>query len=152
VQEMFNKDLIDMHVAVKDEQQLFDLIGIRLIEKNMAKLGYISGLEKRELAYPTGLQFPDLPLALPHVDPEYIQQPFIYVVRNNCQINVKQMGDSAEMKSANFLFLGLKDGAKQPELLAKIMQAFQDGKFVEQYVDTDSNDGMYQLLISKFGE
>ena len=115
---MFHEDLIDLKVSVSDEQELFDLIGMRAIEKGFANLGYISGLEKRELSYPTGLKFPDIPVALPHVDPKYIKKPFIYVARNEKPVAVKQMGDSAEMKAANFLFLGLKDGAQQPKLLA----------------------------------
>ena len=147
---MFNSNLIDLNTSVSDEQELFDLVGMRAIEKGFANLGYISGLEKRELSYPTGLTFPDMPIALPHVDPKYIKKPFIYVARNNRPIDVKQMGDSAKMRTSNFLFLGLKDGAKQPELLAEIMAAFQNQDFVSAFLETDNVEEMYKLLSNKF--
>ena len=147
---MFHEDLIDLKVYVSDEQELFDLIGMRAIEKGFANLGYISGLEKRELSYPTGLKFPDIPVALPHVDPKYIKKPFIYVARNEKPVAVKQMGDSAEMKAANFLFLGLKDGAQQPKLLAEIMAAFQNQQFVNSFLKANDSKEMYNLLSNKF--
>ncbi|WP_257966073.1 PTS sugar transporter subunit IIA, partial [Lactobacillus gasseri] len=152
MQNMFDKNLIDLNASVFDEQELFDLVGMRVIEKGIANLGYISGLEKRELSYPTGLKFPDIPIALPHVDPRYIKKPFIYVVRNNRPIDVKQMGDSAKMQTSNFLFLGLKDGAKQPQLLAEIMAAFQSQEFVSAFSNTSNVEDMYSLLSKKFAE
>lgn len=152
MQDMFKLELIDLNVSVSDEQELFDLVGTKVIEKGFANLGYISGLEKRELSYPTGLKFPEIPVALPHVDPKYIKRAFIYVARNDKPIDVKQMGDSAEMKASNFLFLGLKDGSEQPKLLAKIMAAFQNKQFVSAFLSANSNEAMYNLLSNKFTE
>ena len=62
------------------------------------------------------------------------------------------MGDSADMQSSNFLFLGLKDGAKQPKLLAEIMAAFQNKQFVSAFRNADDKEAMYNLLTNKFAE
>ncbi|EMC30940.1 PTS sugar transporter subunit IIA [Streptococcus mutans] len=152
INEMFRKDLIDLDVTVSDEAQLFDLIGMRVIESGVAELGYITGLEKRELFYPTGLQFPEISVAFPHVDSQYIKEPFIYIARNNSVLNVRQMGDAAEMSTRDFLFLGIKDGAKQPQLLANMMAAFQDSEFVNKFKNTTINEEMYNLVINSFEE
>ncbi|MCV3321962.1 PTS sugar transporter subunit IIA [Pediococcus ethanolidurans] len=150
--QMFNIDLINLNVDVDDEQQLFDFIGSDAIEKNFAKLGYISGLEKRELSYPTGLQFPDIPIALPHVDSKYIDKPFIYVARTTKILEVKQMGDGRKMSTNNFLFLGIKNASKQPELLAHMMNAFQNKEFVQAFLEVDSNEQMFKLMNTTFIE
>lgn len=147
---MFYRNLIDLNISVKTEEQLFDLIGSRAIQLNFAYLGYISNLEKRELSYPTGLKFPQISLALPHVDPQYVNNPFIYVARTDQPLKLKQMGDSSEMTANNFLFLGLKNGERQPELLAQIISAFQDKNFVKQFKETKSTEDMLQLLEKKF--
>ncbi|KRN65031.1 pts system, galactitol-specific iia component [Pediococcus cellicola] len=139
-----------MNVDVEDEQQLFDFIGSDAIEKNFAKLGYISGLEKRELSYPTGLQFPDIPIALPHVDSKYIGKPFIYIARTKKVLKVRQMGDGREMSTNNFLFLGIKNASKQPELLAHMMNAFQNKEFVQTFLKIDSNEQMLNLMNTTF--
>lgn len=147
---MFYQDLIDLNIAVNTEEQLFDLVGTRVIDHNYANLGYISNLEKRELAYPTGLEFAEIALALPHVDPQYVRRPFIYLARTVSSLKLKQMGDGSEMTAKNFWFLGLQKGEKQPELLAKIIAAFQDQHFVEQFKKTEDTQNMLQLVEARF--
>ena len=56
------------------------------------------------------------------------------------------------MQTSNFLFLGLKDGAKQPQLLAEIMAAFQSQEFVSAFSNTSNVEDMYSLLSKKFAE
>ncbi len=60
------------------------------------------------------------------------------------------MGDGSDISAQNFLFLGLKNGEKQPELLAKIIAAFQDQNFVEQFQKTKDSQNMLQLVEAKF--
>lgn len=150
VEKMFNQNLIDLDSSVQNEQQLFDLVGMRLIEKGYAHLGYISGLEKREISYPTGLKFPNVSMALPHVDTKYIKKPFIYVIRNKQPIDIKQMANAVKMHSSNFFFLGLTDGSKQPKLLSDILAAFQTKAFVDKFIRTSDSAEMYKLLTNKF--
>lgn len=146
--EMFNEQLIDLNTKCSDENELFNLIGERLIKKGLAKPNYISGLKKRENEYPTGLIFPKISIALPHVDSVYIKTPFIYIVRNESEISVRQMGDSQQMKTRYFWFLGIKDAKKQPDLLAKLMDLFQNANFVEKFVGVSDSHGMYNMLIN----
>lgn len=147
---MFYSELIDLSIDVNSELQLFDLIGSRVIDSKFAKLGYISSLEKREISYPTGLKFENISLALPHVDSAYIDKPFIYIARTKHPLSLKQMGDSIDMEASNFLFLGIKDSRKQPELLAKIMNAFQDKEFANKFLCTNNETVMYKLVNKKF--
>ncbi|WEV37242.1 PTS sugar transporter subunit IIA [Lactobacillus sp. ESL0677] len=147
---MFYENLIDLNVSVSTEEQLFDLVGLRTINLKYANLGYITSLEKRELSYPTGLKFPKISLALPHVDPQYVKRPFIYIARTNQPLKLRQMGDNAEITANDFLFLGLKNGKKQPELLSQIISAFQDENFVGQFKEINTAEKMLQLVERKF--
>lgn len=149
---VFYQKLIDLNISVETEEQLFDLVGSRAIKLDFARIGYISNLEKRELSYPTGLKFPQVSLALPHVDPQYVEKPFIYIGRTIKPLKLKQWGDNADMDANDFLFLGLKNGSKQPELLAQIISAFQDKDFVKLYMDTRNTKDMLQIVKNKFKE
>jgi PTS system galactitol-specific IIA component len=144
---MIRKELIDLSVDAEDELELFDFVGLTTYKKGFSKLGYISSLERRELSYPTGLQFPKITIALPHVDSKYIEEPFIFVVRNKKMIDVKQMGDKKKLKTQYFLFLGIKNGTNQPKLLSNLMALFQDEVFVEKFLKVNTNQKMYTLLI-----
>lgn len=147
---MFYQNLIDLNISVKTEEELFDLVGSRLIKLDFANLGYIANLEKREISYPTGLKFSNISLALPHVDPQYVKQPFIYIARTTENLVLKQMGDCSEMTAQNFLFLGLKNGEKQPELLAQIMSAFQNTEFVNNYKNANTVNSILELTKKQF--
>ncbi|MFT8727774.1 MAG: PTS sugar transporter subunit IIA [Liquorilactobacillus ghanensis] len=144
---MFCEDLIDLSIDVNDEQELFDFVGMITYKKGVSRLGYISSLEKRESAYPTGLQFPMITLALPHVDSKYVNKPFIFVGKTKKNLKIKQMGDSKDLKTNYFLFLGIKNGKDQPKLLANLMQSFQNENFVKEFVKKDSKCEMYSFLV-----
>jgi PTS system galactitol-specific IIA component len=149
---MFYPKFINLDIEVNNEQQLFDLVGTGVIESKFANSGYISGLKERELVYPTGLQFAELSIALPHVDSKYILRPFIYVARNKVDIKVRQMGDGRDMKTKNFLFLGLKDSTKQPKLLANIISSLQNSEFVNSFLSTNEETEMLKLLQETFNK
>jgi PTS system galactitol-specific IIA component len=149
---MFNSDLINLSANVANSEELFEFIGKDAQKKGYANTGYVDGLKIRENKYPTGLIFPTLNLALPHVDPEYVNKPFIYVVRTTQSIDWRQMGDTKPMTSNNFLFLGIKEPSKQVGLLAQIIAAFQDTNFVTQFLASKTQDMMLALLQEKFSK
>ncbi len=147
---MFNKDLMNLQVRAKSADQLFDFVGRDVQEKGFVNEGYIEVVKEREVNYPTGLVFPNIELALPHVDPQYICKPFIYVVRNTQSLNWKQMGDSKEMKACYFLFLGIKEPKKQVGLLSSIIAAFKDEIFITNFKKVVTPEEMIALLVNKF--
>lgn len=147
---MFDKDSVNLHVDASNSTELFELVGQDAQDKGFANPGYIAGLERRESKFPTGLIFPDIQLALPHVDPEFVKQPFIYVARTVRPLSWLQMGDSKPMDTDRFMFLGIKEPSKQVGLLSSIIAAFQDENFVTTFKAASSENEMVNLLVKKF--
>ncbi|RXT58458.1 PTS sugar transporter subunit IIA [Lacticaseibacillus chiayiensis] len=147
---MFSKGLIDLSNQSTSSRQLFDSVASVAHKKGYARKDYGKGLMDREVKFPTGLMFPSLTIALPHVDPEFVLKPFIYVVKTNAPIKWKQMGDMKPMSTSNFLFLGIKEPSKQVGLLAQIMSAFKDQEFVNEFLKTTDPGNMYRLLSDQF--
>ncbi|MDB1566050.1 MULTISPECIES: PTS sugar transporter subunit IIA [Lactobacillaceae] len=147
---MFTKDLVNLNVNATDANELFNLVGEDAHAKGYANADYVEGLKKREQSYPTGLIFQNLELAIPHVDPEYVVKPFIYVARTTKPIAWLQMGDSKEMSTKNFLFLGIKEPQKQVGLLSAIIASFQDADFISDFISATDADSMTELLKAKF--
>ena len=147
---MFNKELVNLSINASSSDELFDFVGKDAQSKGFANSGYIEGLKKREAAYPTGLIFPNLQLALPHVGPEFVAKPFIYTARTTNSLEWLQMGDEKPMRTSNFLFLGIKEPSKQVGLLAAIIAAFKDEDFIKAFLAADTNEAMEKLLVNKF--
>lgn len=145
-QEMFREDLITLHIKANDEIQLFEQTASTLLAKRMVKKSYLVGLNEREAAFPTGLMTKYLNIALPHCDTKHIEMPFVYVARLDQSVTVKQMGDSANMETKDFFFLGIKNPAEQVGLLQALMDLFMKEDFVHSYKKADNSHSIYQLI------
>lgn len=150
VVEMLDERLIDLNVTSITEVELFEKVGLALKDLGFVNDGYINGIKERESKFPTGLITPYLNIALPHSDTQYIENPFIYVVRLDEPVSVKQMGDNQEMEVKHLFFLGIKEPSKQVGLLSMLMSLFQDEKFVTEFKNTNTTKEVYQLLLNNF--
>ncbi|MGT2755101.1 PTS sugar transporter subunit IIA [Streptococcus ovis] len=145
-QNMLQSNLIWLDCQASNHEELFQIIGKELKNQEYVTDHYVSSLLERERRFPTGLKTKFLNIALPHTDPDVIEEPFIFVVRNNQPIMMLQMGDNSETPCKNFLFLGIKDPKSQVGLLAKMMEIFSQESVVKEFIRTTSKADMYQLL------
>ncbi|EOH95609.1 hypothetical protein UAW_01958 [Enterococcus haemoperoxidus ATCC BAA-382] len=152
MKEMFQPDLIDLDVEVRNEEELFELVAKRLQAAGYVKNGYLEGIKSREKNFPTGLITEYLNIALPHSDTEYIERPFIYVARTTKPIKVKQMGDNQEMEVRDLFFLGIKEPSKQVGLLQELMVLFQNEAFVSTLNATTENEELFNLFMKQWEE
>lgn len=146
LKEMFSTELCDLNVFVNNEDELFEIVANRLFDKGFVNENYLSGLKKRERNFPTGLITQYLNIALPHSDTIYIEKPFVYIVRLNEPIQVKQMGDNQDMSVKDLLFLGIKEPTGQVGLLQNIMTLFMDESFVSAYINEKKEKELIKLI------
>ncbi|MTD40447.1 PTS sugar transporter subunit IIA [Erwinia sp. CPCC 100877] len=152
IKTMIQPTLIDLQVSVQNEEELFEVIAKRLYEQGYVNDGYLAGIKARERVFPTGLITEYLNLALPHSDVEYIERPFIYIVRTIHPIRVRQMGDNQEMEVRDVFFLGIKEPARQVGLLQELMILFQKAAFVAEFQATASKDEVFALMTKQWEE
>lgn len=152
IRKMFQEELISLSEHATNEPELFEKCANRLFQQGFVNENYKKGLLKREENFPTGLMTQYLNIAIPHSDTCYINKPFIYVVRTNNLITVKQMGDNQEIKVRDFLFLGINEPSKQVGLLQFLMELFQDESFVKAFKFTNDEKSMYHLFEKKIIE
>ena len=148
--EMFKEELVSINVEVDSEEQLFSYVAKKLKEGRYVKDSYLEGITKREEEFPTGLITKNLNIALPHSDPEHIREPFIYVVRINNNVTVKQMGDNQEMKVKDFFFLGIKEPSGQVGVLQSLMNLFMNDDFVKEYIEAQSQEEIFNTIKKYF--
>lgn len=144
---LFNVELIDLNLSAETEEELFHVVSDRLLSKGLVNSGYLNGIIEREKQFATGLITQHLNIALPHSDTKYIEKPFVYIVRLNNPVTVKQMGDNQIMDTKDLLFLGIKEPTKQVGLLAGLMELFMNEDFVNEYINTESEQDLYELII-----
>lgn len=144
---MFDQNLVRLDTEAKDKTELFQQVAQQLERHGFVNEDYLIGITERENNFPTGLITQHLNIALPHSDPQYIKQPFVYVVRLKEAITVNQMGDNQAMKVKDFFFLGIKEPSKQVGLLQTFMTLFMDQEFVKRYEESKSETAVHQLFM-----
>lgn len=148
--EMLHQETIFLDIDADNNDQLFEQVGARLKKLGYVKDSYVDALKKREKEFPTGLQTKFLPIALPHVDPENINKPFIAAVRNSKAIHMQQMGSNEDMTVQYFFFLGITDSSHQVILLQKFMQLLQSKDFADGLTSQKDQKGMFNFLNKAF--
>lgn len=149
-EDMLHEDTIFLDIDAENSGQLFEQVGAKLESLGYAKDSYIIALKEREKEFPTGLVTKFLPIALPHVDPENINRPFIAAVKNSKSIHMLQMGSNEDMETQYFFFLGITDSSHQVILLQKFMELLRDEKFANGLTSQDNPKGMYEFLTKAF--
>lgn len=145
--DVFKTDLIDVNITVNDEIELFNYASKKLLEKSLVKTGYATALAKREEEFPTGLMTKNFNIAIPHANPENINSPFIYILRLTKPITVKQMADKEKIKVKDVFILGIKDGQKQVNVLAALMNLFVNDAFAKDFLAATTSKEIYSSVI-----
>ena len=150
--ELFDQKLIFWNVEAVDRADLYQKIAAKLKETGVVKESYFAALSQREEEFPTGLKTNFLPIALPHANPENVNQAFIAVVKTANDIAMKQMGTNEDMQTKNFFFLGITAEKQdlQVKLLQRFMQLMNDQKFVEDFTKLQNPHDVYQFLVERF--
>ncbi|GGC93806.1 PTS sugar transporter subunit IIA [Enterococcus wangshanyuanii] len=146
-------ELVDIYEEEDDQAVFFSHLSAKLLELGYVDEEYLHALLKREAEYPTGLKTATLNVAIPHTDPQYIKQPFIYIIKLKTPVTFGEMGTDNVFLKAEYAFcLGFDKGEDQLVLLQNLMAMFMDQLFMERLeIETDKKK-MFDLVINYFNK
>lgn len=87
------EDLIFLNVPGKDRDEVLQNIAQRLVEKGVVKPTFPAALLEREAEYPTGLELGEINIAIPHSNPEHINEIAVAVAVPQNPVIFRDMGD-----------------------------------------------------------
>jgi len=124
------------HTAVGGESSegVLRELGTYAVERGYASEGYAEALLDREAEFPTGLSIPTAPLdvAIPHADPEYVEESAVVLALPGDPIRFRSMDDPKETVEAGVIMLLLiEDGEAYTTLLSNLSNLFQSPAFPE---------------------
>lgn len=129
-------------------ETLFQDIVPRLVEAGVANSSLTSALIEREKAYPTGLNFGHVEVALPHADPDHVNRAGVLLVRHTAPIAFGAMGEpNVTVAAKASLWPIVIDAQEQLELLGRLIALLQDETQADILINGDS-DAALALLQS----
>lgn len=132
--EIINTDLTFVDLDVSNQEELFGAMGGRLEELGYVRDSFIDAVAARERRFPTGLDLGDAAVAIPHTDPEHVNENAIAIANLVRPIPFRQMGSTEEENcwvQAKLIIMLAIHGGNYIEVLQRVIQSIQDPEVVK---------------------
>lgn len=148
ISNLVQKELIDLDNKSKDIKDFFTSAATKLEELEFVEETFLEAIYKREQSYPTGLELPNVIIAIPHTDVEHIKKPFIYVNKMPTKsLSFIQMGtDDVVVEPEIVIVLGIKEPTEQVGLLSTLIELFSEQDFLDKFNNATEPEEIYELL------
>lgn len=146
--ELFKPELVFFDFEATNSDELFEKLANELAPYGYIKDSWLAGIKKREETYPTGLAFETVSVALPHVDPEHLNKPYIAVIKPKEPIAFRGMaGIDGDVPAQIVVNLGLTAHEEgQVAVLQALMSVFLDTDAVSRIMAQTTPEGMVETM------
>lgn len=122
-----------VEVEAKDTQDAIRKMTAALVETNHVSAEFAEDVWKRETTFPTGLPTQPLAVAIPHADPDHVNQSAVCVGILRSPVRFAQMGtDGSTVLDVSMIFmLAIKEKEKQVEMIQQLVTLIQSPKLLE---------------------
>lgn len=142
-----DRELIHLHQAPQDRNELFSRIADQLFAKGIVEESYRQAVILREQDHPTAMHLETMGVAIPHVDIEHVREERLVVVTCPEGIEFNQAEDpDLTMKVNVIFFLLLKEKDAHLEFLMKLISLFQKTGEMNTLLSTTSVEDVMQIL------
>lgn len=143
-----DRDLIRIGVEVEKQNEVIEMLGMLMEEKQLVKPTYVQAVLDREKIYPTGLPTRGISVAIPHTDSSHVKKSAIGLAVLHQPVGFSLMGgDGSEQIDAQIVFLlAISDSKAQIELLKKLMKLFQNDEVLSKIVAAEEVEVIYEYL------
>lgn len=147
---VFEPELIFWDLKGNDATECLIFLGKALTEAGKAKAEYTKAVLEREEIYPTGLQTPSIPIAIPHANPTDAIENAFAVAKLEHPVMFRHMADEEqEVPVELILMMCIAEPQIQAPMLSDILELFSD-KQMENDIHSCTNAGeLYELLRKK---
>lgn len=153
--QLLKPELTFVDFEARDRFDLFDQLEHVLSEQGYIKDSWHEAILTREKTYPTGLDCGTIQVAIPHVDPEHINTPYIAVMKLAEPVEFEGMGGMPAVQAQLVINLGLLGHEdSQVKVLQALMQLFVDAQATKKIMDQTTPEGLLDALVAciKAGE
>lgn len=145
---LFSDKVLIFHQDLKTQDEVFEDLNKKLLAKGVVNNEFLDAVKKREMKFPTGLQLESgFGVAIPHTDPQFVNEDQIGFMSLNNPIQFRQMGSETDKVQVKMIFiLCLKEAHKQLDMLQNLMTLFGDSNQIEQLYKCKSPDEFLKII------
>lgn len=147
----FNESVIFVDMEEGTKEDVLRTMAKNLEEKGLVKESFADAVIAREQVHATGLPTMGVSVAIPHTDPEHVNNKAISVAVLKEPVEFGVMGgDESETTPVKLVFMmAMDEGDSQLGLLQKLMQIFQDEETLLSLATEQDKTKVMHLLAVK---
>ena len=126
-------DLIELKYKAENKEEIIGRLSELLQKKGKVKATFKEAVLEREKVFPTGLKTKHITFALPHTDPEHVNETGIAVAVLENTVKFSSMDNASKILDVNtIVVMAVKDKSKQVTVLQNLISMMQDKKITEE--------------------
>ena len=147
MEQYFNRDNIYLEVEGENFDEVLRNVSNILEDKKFVKESFYNAVLEREKVFPTGLEFPNYNIAIPHTDSVHVNTNSIVVIKPKNEIVFKDMGtNSKDLSTKVILLLLISKNEDQVAVLSGIIKKFADEQVYNNILNSNDNSEIYDLI------
>ena len=132
---------IDLHITENDCKSVLNYLTGLMVRQGYVDEIYAEKIYEREQKYPTGLQFENIAIALPHGDADYVKESGIAVGKCNQKPVFRSMEDAETEISVDLVvLLAVKNPETHLTVLNNLMEMFSEQEKCEKILSADEKE------------
>ena len=144
---MLRPELMFVPLQAASRQEALAFLAERMLAAGLVMPGFPAALLEREEAFPTGLQFPEAALALPHTEIRYVLQPALAVAVLSKPVAFLAMGAPEQSLAVRVIFLpAVLHPDAQVRWLSGLITLFQTPGFLSNLLGCADRENLYRYL------
>lgn len=150
--ENVDEKLIFVNLEVETNEEVFEIMGGKLIEEGRCEKTYIQALKDREKVFPTGVLVQDTGVAIPHTDPEHVKQSSIAIATLKDPVKFYHMGTNPEEGvevEVSFVIMLAIAGREHLDVLQKAIQLIQDQEVLQKLIKAENAKEIIEIVKAK---
>lgn len=145
--------LVLWQLAVENKENLFSTVYHELHQRGYVYSTYLEAVKQREQEYPTGLDFGDFAVAVPHIDTEHVIQSALVMALVKHPIAFQAMDDPEQTLQCQLAIFPVLVGTKeQVVFLGAVTTALQQPGFYTTILEQASPADAVALLDRMFAD
>lgn len=146
----FNDKLVRIIDGEHTYQEVEAILAQTLLDQGYAKENYPAAIARREENFPTGLYAGDYNVAMPHCDPENVNEGAMCLGVLKSPVTWHRMDDKTQTCDVSLvLMLAITDPKEHLAMLKKVVGLIQDQELVGRIVASDDPAEIYGLTHAK---
>lgn len=147
MEQYFSKENIYLNVEGNTFEEVLKNVTKSLEEKGYVKDTFYQAVLDREKTFPTGLEFPDYNIAIPHTDAVHVNTNSIVVVKPKNSLVFRDMGtNSKDLDVKVLLLLLISKNEDQVTVLSGIIQKFANPECYSNILASTSEEEIHEII------